>query len=241
MSTLAEACPVALFRAHEDAALTAGKLAERGIAAILAPVTELAAVSAAPPQPSFDFALVTSAKAFAFAPVEWLDVARALPLYVVGERTAAAARARGLSPEGDVAADAAELASRLAALPGRALYLAGRDRKPDLEAALGGRATVVEVYEARERSGWSDMEARAVGGAAAALHYSERGAALAVRFAEAAGVAAAFRAAPHVCLSRQVAAPLADFGVIRALWPQSPNEEALFDTLESALADFPRR
>jgi uroporphyrinogen-III synthase len=96
--------------------------------------------------------------------------------------------------------------------------------------------TALVVYETRARV-WSEDEARALGGVDAALHYSERSAALAVGQAEKAGLAAAFRRVPHVCLSRQVAAPLAGFGVRRAFWPGRPEEEALFDALESALAD----
>jgi uroporphyrinogen-III synthase len=69
------------------------------------------------------------------------------------------------------------------------------------------------------------------------LHYSERGAALAAAFAEAAGIGAAFRRLRHVCMARQVAAPLARNGAARAFWPQDPTESALLDTLENALAD----
>ncbi len=202
--------------------------------AAIAPVVEICATGSAPPVGPFDFAVATSAKAIEFASPGALAAARGAPLYVVGEKTAAAARRAGLSPQ----APAPEIAALLPQLPaGRALYLAGRDRKPDLEAALGARAETLVVYEARARAGWDEDEARALGAASAALHYSERSAALAVAFAEKAGLAAAFRRIPHVCLSRQVAAPLAGLGVRRALWPQRPDEETLLDALESALAD----
>jgi uroporphyrinogen-III synthase len=229
---------VALFRAREDAEPSAARLSARGFSTIIAPVVELYGTDAAPPDETFDFALATSAKAFQFASEAVLNAARALPLYVVGEKTAAAARTRGTFPVGAIAADLTDLMPRLPGISGRALYLAGRDRRPDLEDALAGRVAAVVVYEARARDGWSAEEARAVANASAALHYSERGAALAVRFAEAAGIAAAFRYGPHVCLSRQVAGPLADFGAARVLWPQTPREDAAFDTLESALADY---
>jgi uroporphyrinogen-III synthase len=235
---MASAPAVALFRAREDAEASAARLAARGFAAIIAPVVELHGTDAAAPDERFDFAVATSAKAFHFASDAVLDAARALPLYVVGEKTAAAARARGLSPAGDAAADLDELIPRLRGLAGRALYLAGRDRRPDLEAALADRVTTLVVYEARAREGWSAEEARAVANASAALHYSERGATLAAQFAESAGIAVAFRYGPHVCLSRQVAGPLAAFGAARVLWPQTPTEDAAFDTLESALADY---
>jgi uroporphyrinogen-III synthase len=225
---------VALFRAADDSAGAAARLAERGIGSVIAPVTEFAPVEADLAEGRFDFALATSAKAFAFAGRGALEAAGGLALYVVGDKTAAAARARGFLPQ-EVAPDVAALTPRLPA--GRALYLAGRDRKPDLEAALAGRIATLVVYEARARAGWSEDEARAVAAAAAALHYSARGASLATAFAQSAGIAAAFRRVRHICLARQVAAPLARFGAHRVFWPHDPTEAALFDTLESALAD----
>ncbi len=100
-----------------------------------------------------------------------------LPLYVVGGKTAAAAARAGLVAQ----ATAGDVAALVPSLPqGRALYLAGRDRKPDLEAALAGRIATVVVYEARARAGWDEAEAQAVAAAAVALHYSERSAELAL-------------------------------------------------------------
>ena len=221
---------VALFRARQDALRSAEALSRRGFAAAVAPVVELAATGAPPLPGPFDFVVATSAKAISFASPEVL-AARA-PLYVVGEKTAAASRRLGLAPQ-VVAADIAGLTPRLP--KGCALYLAGADRKPDLEAALGARAVTLIVYEARARAGWDETEARAVAAASAALHYSERSATLALALAEKAGLGAAFRRIPHVCLSRAVATPLR--GLRCALWPATPEEPALLDALESALAD----
>ncbi len=230
--------PVALFRAREDAVASSEALAARGVAAALAPVVEILATGAAPPAGPFDFAIAASAKAIRFATPDILAAAGGLPLYAVGERTATAARLAGLAAQTPVAAEVAALLPTLAALSGRALLLAGEDRKPEIEATLAGRVAVVTVYEARARAGWDEAEAQAVAAAAAALHYSERSAGLAAELAETAGLAAAFRRLPHICLSRQVAAPLAAFGASRVLWPRAPSEEALFDTLKSALADY---
>ena len=231
---------VALFRAREEALASAAALAERGIEAVFAPVIAFAATGAAPPpHGEHDFAVSSSAQAIALATPELLARLAGLPLHVVGAKTAAAAVRVGLTTS-DPAEDVAALLPTLP--PGRALYLAGRDRKPDLEAALAGRITVVEVYAAEARAGWDEAEARGVARAEAALHYSERSADLAAALAEKAGVAAAFRRLPHVCLSRAVAARLSAIGASRILWPQKPTQEALFDTLETALADYgPRR
>ena len=82
----------------------------------------------------------------------------------------------GSTPQAPAAADVAALLPTLPRGPARFISPAG-DRKPDLEAALGpGASTPLVVYEARRATRWDDGEAQAVGGAAAALHYSERSA-----------------------------------------------------------------
>lgn len=222
------AVKVAVFRAGDDAGGTQAALAARGFGAALAPVTEIVRLAAAQPLGPFDFAVATSAKAFA-APVGLAG----LPLYVVGEKTAQAARSAGFVPA-EPADDVAGLIARLP--PGRALYLAGRDRKPDLERALDGRIAVMETYAAEARAGWDEAEAHAVAGADAALHYSPRAAALALAFAASGGVARAFLRLPQLCLSREVAEPLAEAGA-RVVWPQRPAEAPLLDALESVLAE----
>ena len=223
------ALKVAVFRASDDAAGTQTLLAARGFEAVLAPVTEIVALPASTPTGPFDFVVATSARAFSTA----LSLAK-LPFFVVGERTAEAARRAGFSPH-PPAQDVAALIPRLPG--GRALYLAGRDRKPDLEAALAGRIAVLEVYAAEARPGWTPHQALAVAQADAALHYSPRAAALAATFAQSAGSGPAFLRLSHVCLSRDVAAPLAQAGAGRVIWPQRPAEGPLLDALESALAE----
>jgi uroporphyrinogen-III synthase len=160
----------------------------------------------------------------------------------VGVRAARASRVAELSLAGEPARDAATLAARLIAAlaPGaRLLYLAGRDRKPGLEAALaaaGHRVDAVALYAAQAREAWSASEAEGVAGCDAALHYSRRSAALALALAERAGVAERFRATTHVCLSAAVAAPLALFGARRIVAADAPNEARLIAALEQAFA-----
>ena len=96
------------------------------------------------------------------------------------------------------ASDAAGLAATIGgALPpgAAALDLAGRDRKPALEAALAGvnALEVVEVYAAEARKA-SLGEIRALEGCGLALHYSRRSAKLAAALAEGAGLSRAFAA-----------------------------------------------
>jgi uroporphyrinogen-III synthase len=228
---------VALFRAEGDAAETADRLAALGFACVRLPAIEPRPLAAAPRLGRYDAVLATSANAFLASP----PVAPGAPLFVVGSRAGRAAEAAGwrlgAPPAPDAEALAATLVQRLA--PGaRLLYLAGRDRKPVLEAALAGvyALETAEVYVAEARPAWPTQEARALRDANAALHYSRRSAAQAAELAERSGVAAPFRALRHVCLSQDVAEPIVALGgetVVAA----TPDEPALLAALR---ATFPR-
>ncbi len=233
---------IALMRARDEAERSAAFLQARGFLAALAPATEIRATGALPPPGPYDAVIATSAKAIALAhPAARQRIAGA-PLFVVGERTARAARDAGMRVAGDPAPDVAALAavlfSRLAPRS-RLLYLAGRNRKNALETALSEAGHViepVEIYVAEARAAWSEAEAREVAECCAALHYSRRSAALAVTLAEKAGIADPFRALLHVCLSRDAAAPLSAFGAPRLVFASQPREDSLIDALERALA-----
>ena len=234
---------VALFRARGDAARSAARLARLGFAAAIAPATEIRATGAPPPPGRFDAAAATSAKALTLLAPAARAALVGLPLHVVGEESARAAAALGLSVAGEAAPDVAALAAALSARLGpgaRALYLAGRHRKNALEAALsaaGVDVATLEVYVAAARAAWSGEEADAVARCAAALHYSRRSAALAAALAERAGFAARFRAMLHACLSPDVAQPLRAAGATRFAIAASACEKALIDALVAALAD----
>jgi uroporphyrinogen-III synthase len=130
----------------------------------------------------------------------------------------------------------------VAALPseGRVLYLAGADRKPDMEHTLtraGFSVATVEVYAAQACPEWSDQEARAVASCRAALHYSRRSAELALAFALRAGISTHWRAMAHVAISADVAEALTGSGAVEILVALAPREEAML----AALADVARR
>ena len=185
---------IALMRAQNDAEATAAELAARGFEAVIAPAIEIRALPAAPPEGRFDALVATSPRALQALGEAGRARLATIPLHVVGARAARAAREAGLALAGEPAADAAALAERLArTLPSaaRLLYLAGRDRKPTLEAALvaaGFAVQALELYAAEAREAWSAHEGRAVAGCDGALHYSRRTAALAVALARAGGV-----------------------------------------------------
>ena len=172
----------ALFRAEEDAAESAARLAALGISTVIAPAFEPAALPAPPLPGPFDAVIATSAKAFELASPLTLAAAQDLEAYVVGEKTLAAAERAGLRAHTPALPDAAALARKLVdafSAPARLLYLAGRDRKSDLERALAGAGlslAPLEVYEMRARQQWrkDEIEVRSARGSGAALFATQR-------------------------------------------------------------------
>lgn len=227
------------MRASEDAERSAARLLELGYASVFSPVTRALATNGAVPSGPFDAVVASSAKAIDLLSPSSRDAILPLPLFVVGARTARAAEARDLEVETS-AKDAAALAEFLRARltpPCRILYLAGRDRRSDLESALaasGHRVTAIEVYVAEARLAWTQGEASALAASDAALHYSTRSAELALRLAEGAGIADRFRALLHVCISEDAASPLRIGGATRVRSSSAPDEDALFDALARA-------
>jgi uroporphyrinogen-III synthase len=230
------AARIALFRAREDAVRSAGRLRRIGFSVASLPVIEIAPSAHKPAKTLYDAVIATSAKAFiGDSPVD-----RASPLFVVGLRTARAARSRGWrlaappAPNAERLIDALERATAAGA---NLLYLAGRDRKDAIEAALGATRAleVVEAYAAEARQRWRSAEVRALASCDVALHYSPRSAALAARLAEAAGCSAIFLAMQHFCLSRGVAEPLKVIGA-HVVVAETPDEPALFAALSQLRA-----
>jgi uroporphyrinogen-III synthase len=159
----------------------------------------------------------------------------AYPVFAVGRRSAAAARAQGFAEVASADGDAAELARLLAARAERGrplLYLAGEDRAADLEsmlAAHGVALRTVVVYRAIAATALPP----AVGAALAAgaydgvLHYSARSARAFAALAPAAGIDLKSLKPMHYCLSAQVAAPLRAAGAAGLAVAARPDEGAL--------------
>jgi uroporphyrinogen-III synthase len=166
-----------------------------------------------------------------------------LPAYAVGARTREAAMAAGfaeaVSAEGDVDALARLIAATAenAGLP--LIYFAGSDRAGDLAGALGRVGQAVETVIAYRAVAVGDFDAElraAIAGGAidAVLHYSARTASAFVAAAKAAGLSDSAMKIRHLCLSAQVARPLAASGAAAVIVAAAPNEEALL-----ALVDMP--
>lgn len=226
-----------------DGPRTADLLAALGAEAVLAPVLAPATLPFALPDGRPEAVIATSARA-----VEALTHEQAVRLgtciaFAVGPRTAAAWRRAGFSDVRATQGDADLLANLIAAtLPGpaRLLYLAGRVREPRLEDALaraGYRVDVVETYAARPAEPWGEAVRTAFtkDGVGACLHYSVRSATLATAYARAAGCAAEFASAAHVCLSDAVAAPLRSAAIADVVVAPEPTEASLMQALSAIL------
>lgn len=227
---------VLVTRSGDDATRTARALAALGHDACLAPVTRIVPTGDRQPDAAYDALVVTSAHAA--GALARLD--RRKPVFAVGARTADAVRAQGYADVSVAEGDAASL-SRLVRrnLPSglALLHVTGRHHKEEPAASLtaaGFPVTSWEAYEARavEVLPEGAAEALRTGQIGAALHYSRRSADLVVRLAEAAGLASNLRAVPHLCLSSDVAAPLAAGGAETRV-AEEPSEEALLRLLAS--------
>ena len=218
---------------------TADTLRAAGHEVMLSPVIEIVALEATWPSGVVDAALATSANAFVVPGVGPAPEARRLmPLYLVGERTVERARERGFEGAAIVAGNAAALSlafGTLAHKPRRLVYLAGRDRKPDIEAALadaGQAPELLEVYRAQAADALSDAAETAIRAQEidAVLHYSRRSATLFAGLASGRGLD--ISSLRHLCLSEDVAAPLHERGLPHVEIAGAPNEAALLQLLD---------
>jgi uroporphyrinogen-III synthase len=134
---------VLILRPGPDNAATAGAVAALGAVPVLAPLFEIVPVAWRASDPhSFDAVVMTSANAARHGGAALKHLSR-LPLFAVGEATAAAAREAGF---GDVRIGASNAAALGAQLGGRVLHLAGLDHKPIPTAA---HVEMRVVYAAR--------------------------------------------------------------------------------------------
>ncbi len=226
---------VLLTRPSDEAARSAERLQAMGHAAVLSPVIEIEPIEAAWPQGVIDAVIATSARAF-----ECLDLApdwpvpearRLFPLFVVGAKTAAAARARGFDGPQQITLDAKALSRVIIdrfVESIRILYLAGSNRKSDLESACAEAGLVLDVletYAAHTATKLSDDAVRqvAAGEVGAVLHFSRRSAEIFLRLAAKARLDPA--RLTHIAISEDVAGVLA--ALPKVMVAAEPNEDAV--------------
>lgn len=208
-----------LTRAADDAARTRATLESLGHRVLVSPVIAVESTGAAWPGGVVDAVLATSGQPFVAIPDDWgptPEARRLVPMWLVGQRTADVARARGFAGEAHVAANAVSLAFEMGKRRGRGrvVYLAGRDRKPDIETALSVTdqvVEVVEVYEARPMGRLEHQVATALANNTldAVLHFSRRSATL---FSDLVREAGLTTRTLHLCLSEDVASALGHTG-----------------------------
>ena len=240
---------VLVTRPLPDGETTAADLRARGIQAITAPMLRFEPFGFRNDDVAYGGVLVTSVNALravesALAGSSLLK----LPLFAVGERTAAAARAAGFAEvvagEGDAAAlrdlviENAKAKKLKKAKP--LLYLAGEELARDLAGELANKGFEVvtqityRMVPAKSLPG-EVVDGFAAGRIEAVLHYSRRSARAFVDAARAGGVEISALSLPQCCISPAVAEIVRDAGATQVTVAASPDENALFEALKRAL------
>jgi uroporphyrinogen-III synthase len=165
---------------------------------------------------------------------------RALPLFAVGRRTAAAARSAGfadvLSADGDADDLVRLIVAHRTTFATRLLYLAGADRAADVAGDLreaGLSADTVVIYRAVAAAEFPDAvrTALAEGEIDGALHLSRRSAETYLACARHDGLLERALLPKHYCLSAQVAEPLIAAGARNVAVASRPDEAGLIELL----------
>ena len=231
-------------RPREEAETLAAALAARRIESLIEPLLEVRYRDGEKPDlAGAQAVLCTSAngvRALARASGE-----RRLPLFAVGEATAARARAAGFDAVESAGGDARDLArlaaERLRPEAGRLVHVCGSVVAGDLAGALARRGFAVErlvLYEARPAESLSAaaVEALREGALGLALFFSPRTAALFARLAAAAGLDRQLAAVIAVSISEAADAALAGHRWRGRHVAERPNQRALLEALDRVLA-----
>lgn len=229
-----------LVRPEPEAGRSAARLARLGHEVVSAPLLVIEPVTPGRPAAVADDGVaalvVTSPRSAPLIGDEIRTKLGHLPVFTVGDRTAAVMTEAGFADVRSAAGDIVALGRLIAAagLPAgaRLLSLGGADRAGDLAAlvAPAGLTVVQQVlYRMADVAGLPLPLAAALRapGPAAVLHYSPRSAATFVAKAAEAGFAAEAARLDHLCLSPAVAAPLARAGYGRLRIATRPDETAL--------------
>jgi uroporphyrinogen-III synthase len=232
-----------LTRPKPDAQRTAAALRSQGHAVHSAPLLQIEPLADAKIEGGpWAAILITSANAaHAIVAHACVTQLRTLPVFTVGQRTAAVASAAGftnvISAEGNVGDLARFVAARMRP-PGRLLYLAGEDRSGDLAGDLRAHGFAVDmtvVYRAVAATNLPSAAADALTqGIDGVLHFSRRSAETYVTVARGAGLLASALEPVHFCLSAQVAAPLTQAGATDVRIAPQPAEAALIALIGQA-------
>jgi uroporphyrinogen-III synthase len=241
---------VLVTRPHPDDEITAASLRAKGFEVLRAPMLRFEPVAFHDDADAgYGAVIVTSANALrGIEPHLAGSRLLKLPLFAVGEHTASAARRAGFGKVIVANGGAAGLRDCVLASvkaktlkkSGILLYLAGADLARDLSGELGERGFSVVTQTTYRMIPVSNLpretcEAFAANGVEAVLHYSRRSARAFLEAVRAAGVEISALAIPQCCISDAVASILRDAGATQVMAAATPDENALFATLDRAL------
>ena len=241
---------VLVTRPQPDDEATAAGLRARGFDVLQAPMLRFEPVTFSDDEDMrYGAIIVTSANALrGLAPHLAASRLLKLPLFAVGENTAAAARTIGFENVISANGDAAGLRDLvLAGVKARELkktspllYLAGADLARDLAGELGERGFTVVTQTTYRMSPVPSLpretcEAFVANRVEAVLHYSRRSARAFLDAARTGGVEISALAIPQCCISAAVASVVRDAGAAQVMVAASPDENALFEALDRAL------
>ena len=231
-------------RPEEDAAETAAELVALGHEALVQPIFAIA-FAAAPAPVTKPGALAFTSRNGVRAFLRWPEAAgwRDLPVFAVGDATAALLHAEHFSDIHTAAGDAEALARLIAAelspSAGALLYPAPREGAYDLAgvlAAKGFSIRRIEAYRTIAATSLDDsvraaLRDRRLDGA---LFFSRRTAAIFAELVRAADLGAALAGMTMFVLSEAVAGPLRGLGPGRIAVAGHPNRHSLFALLPPA-------
>lgn len=223
-------------RPEPDASETAARLGALGIEGVPCPLLVHQTLNPSLPEANgFAAIAVTSTNALrALHERGLLERYRKLPLYAVGGRTAAAAKAFGFGDVTQAEGGFVALAELLAHTPiaGPIFYPAARELAGDLAKSLAPFGRMVITAEVYAMNPVDELPAVAAEGLAdnsigAVLLYSRRTAETFVRLADAHVDRLERRQLGMLCLSEAVAEPLFDAHFVRVGLAEQPSEQAM--------------
>jgi uroporphyrinogen-III synthase len=241
---------VLVTRPHPDDEATATALRDRGFEVLRAPMLRFEPVMFSDDEDAaYGAVIVTSANALrAIAPQLAHSRLLKLPLFAVGEHTAAVAREAGFTEVMTARGDASALRDLVLAgvkakqlkKASTLLYLAGADLARDLAGELGEKSFTVVTHTTYRMVPAADLpreicDAFVAHRIEAVLHYSRRSARAFLEAARSGGVEISALALPQCCISPAVAAVLRDAGATQVTAASQADENALFEALERTL------
>jgi uroporphyrinogen-III synthase len=241
---------VLVTRPHPDDEATAAALRARGFEVLRAPMLRFEPVPFHDDTDANHGAVIATSANAVRAIASHLAGSRLLklPLFAVGDHTAAVAREAGfvevIAAKGDAGAlrdlVLGAVKSKQLKKASALLYLAGADLARDLAGELGEKGFTVVTHTTYRMVPASSLppeicDAFVANRIEAVLHYSRRSARAFLDAARSGGVEISALALPQCCIYPIVAAVLRDAGATQVTAAAQPDENAVFEALERAL------